>query len=107
MVAEDVIKPATSEWVRVFVFSPKKNGSLRFRTENQRLSTVVDKDTYLPLRVDLCFNLMGEEREECHLYDATSRYLYCPEMPSDVHEIFSDCCFRARNSRTSNIQKNM
>ena len=53
------IEPSTSEWAAPLVFSPKKNGTLRFFIDYRRLNLVTIRDSYPIPRMDECIDSLG------------------------------------------------
>lgn len=49
-----VIEPPETEWAAAIVFSPKKDGSIRFCVEYQTLNAVTKRDSYPIPRMDEC-----------------------------------------------------
>ena len=60
MEKQGVVQPSTSPWASPVVLVPKKDRSLRFCVDYQRLNSVTRKDVYPLPRVDDIFDTLGE-----------------------------------------------
>lgn len=52
MLAIDVIKPAQTNWASQFVFMRRKDGTLRFCVDDQKLNAVTIQDAYPTSHMD-------------------------------------------------------
>ena len=59
MQAQGVVRPSSSPWASPVVLVPKKDGSLRFCVDYQRLNSVTKKDVYPLPRVDDLLGALG------------------------------------------------
>lgn len=60
MITKKVIKTATTEWAAPFVFTLKKDGSLRFCVDYQKLNDVTICYLYPLPRIDVCVDRLEE-----------------------------------------------
>lgn len=73
MLQEKVIDSATTEWASSILFTPKKNGSVRFCVDYRKLNAVTIRDLYLLPRMDECLYSLGNTRI-FSILDANSGY---------------------------------
>ena len=52
MLQKDIVQPSSSPWASPIILVPKKDGSLRFCIDYQKLNSVTRKDAYALPRVD-------------------------------------------------------
>lgn len=62
MLQQDISKTATTNLASPIVFAPKKDGSLRFSVDYQKLNFVIVKDSYRLPRMGKSIGLVGEPR---------------------------------------------
>ena len=77
-----VIEPVTSEWASPIVLVPKKDGSLRFCIEYQRVNAKMVPDAYPLPRIDDCLDSLGDAKI-CKTLDCTAGYCQVPVAPEN------------------------
>jgi Reverse transcriptase (RNA-dependent DNA polymerase) len=82
MLAQQVIEPATCEWVSPIVLVPKPDGTLRFCVDYRRLNMITVPDTYPLPRMDECIDSIGDAVVFTTL-DCNSGYWQIPVHPGD------------------------
>jgi hypothetical protein len=60
MLAEDIIEPATSEWLSPVVLIPKRDGGMRFCVDYRKLNNLTERDVYPLSRLDECIDSIGD-----------------------------------------------
>lgn len=69
-----IVEPAVTKWASPVVFAPKDDGGFRFCVDYHRLKAVMERDSYLVRRMDLCIDLL---RKLTMFYALTFRLSFC------------------------------
>lgn len=75
-----IIQPSTSAWASPIILVPKRDGSLRFCVDYQKLNALMKKDVYPLPRIDDILNTLGKSRYFTTL-DLASRYCHRWTLP--------------------------
>lgn len=73
MVSKGVIKPFQTDWTALTKFALKKNGSVGYFKDSQKLNAVTKRDVNPKPRIDECIDSLGEAPVLCTM-DANSLY---------------------------------